>query len=122
MENNHTTVGDLEQRWEKALAATLTAVKRHPEAYKELKSLTSDVACNPLDIRDYMPTARTMADLLQTLDGVGSGSIFHLFQERIAPTSVWQVNLFRMECRDLIDHLNAFDAWRLRRRHLTIVK
>ncbi|MFH1985543.1 MAG: hypothetical protein ABIL58_27220 [Pseudomonadota bacterium] len=122
MESDRITVGDLERRWEKALSATQTAVRRQPEAYHRLKALTGEIVSGPLDIRDYLPTVRKMISLLRALDPHGGESIFHYFENRISPADVWQVNLFRMECTDLLAHLKAFDDWRIKNRRLKIVK
>jgi hypothetical protein len=116
------TVDALEHRWEKALTATREAVRRHPDAYRELTALTSDIVCMPLDIRDYLPTVRKLVELLKALDPHSGGSIFHYFEKRLSPTHVWQVNLLRMECTDLLAHLKAFDDWRIKNRRLKIVK
>ena len=116
------TFSELEHRWKNALNRTQTAVRNHPAAYRELKSLARDIVENPLDIKCYMPTVQKMAKLLCTLDPYGQGSIFHYFNDRISPSSIWQVHLFRMECRDLLAHLKAFDQWRIEHRGLKIIK
>ena len=120
--SDHITLDDLQHRWETALSATAAAVRREPEAYRSLKALITDVLRQPLDIRDYLSTAKTLEALLATLDPEGPASIFHHFKHRISPTDIWQVNLLRMECRDLLAHLEAFDAWRRKHHRLTVVK
>ena len=120
--NNRPTIAELEKRWAKVLALTQTAVIRHPGVYRQLKSLASDIACKPLDIKEYLPTVEKLAGLLKIMDPEGRGSIFYLFNDRIAPRSIWQVPLLRMECKDLLAHLKAFDEWRLRTRRLKVVQ
>lgn len=122
MEKDGITVEELELRWKEVLDATLNAVQRHPDTYRALRSLAEAIERQPLDIRDYLPTARKLTGLLRALDPGGGNSLFHHFEARIAPTSIWHVNLFRMECRDLLDHLSAFDEWRAARHGLRIVK
>ena len=116
------TVADLEARWENVLTVTNTVVTKYPGVYCELKSLTGYIVDNPLDIKEYLPTAEKIVNLLKTLDPNGRGSIFNFFHDRISPSSIWQVSLLRMECQDLLDHLKVFDAWRLKNCKLKVVK
>lgn len=115
------TVSELEKRWEKALSVTDKAVARNPQIYRELKTLVGDILGNPLDIQEYLPTVNHLADLLKRLDPGGRGSIFHFFNDRISPSSVWQVRMLRMECKDLLAHLQVFEEWRLKQRSLRVV-
>ncbi len=116
------TIAELEKRWKNVLSVTRTAVVRHPGAYLELKSLAADIVESPIDITEYIPTAEKLAGLLKIMDPEGRGSIFYLFNDRIAPCSIQQVPLLRVECKDLLDHLRAFDAWQLKTRRLKLVK
>lgn len=120
--NEHLTIEELEKRWKNVLAVTQKAVAKNPGVYRHIKTLADDVAKNPLDIREYLPTAERLADLLQSMDPEGLGSIFYIFNKRISPKSVWQVPLLRVECKDLLSHLEAFDQWRHQSRHLRLVK
>ena len=119
--DNQLTIAELEKRWETVLLRTKTAVVRHPAAYCQLKSLAADIVCKPLDIKEYLPTVKKLASLLKSMDPDGRGSIFCLFNDRIVPRSIWQVSLLRMECKDLLAHLKAFDEWRIGTRHLKVV-
>ncbi len=56
------------------------------------------------------------------MDPCGHGSIFGIFSDRISPSSIWHVKMLRMECKDLLAHLNAFDEWRRKKNHLRMVK
>ena len=116
------TIAELEARWANALAATHTLVRKHPGAYHELKILTGDTVNNPVDIKEYLPTVERIVSLLKTLDPSGQGSIFHFFYSRISPSSIWQISQLRLECRDLLDHLNAFEKWRIKTSRLRIVQ
>lgn len=116
------TLSELESRWKKALGATRAAAGNHPRTYRALKSLAARIVDTPLDINDYFPTVEKLLDHLHRLDPCGRGTIFHIFSDRIAPTSIWQVRQLRMECRDLLSHLSAFDQWRCREHHLKRVK
>jgi hypothetical protein len=116
------TVEQLDQRWKTALQLTRTAVNRQPGAYRELKSMAVDIVDKPVDISDYMPAARKLVGLLEKMDPGGSGTIFHFFNDRITPSSIHDVRWLRLECKDLLAHLKAFDKWRLTRCRMQIVK
>ena len=116
------TVSDLKQRWENVLKATQKAVSIHPAEYRQLKSLARDIVYKPLDIGEYLPTVKRLTNLLKIMDKSGKGTIFHLFHQRIHPAEIWQNNLLRLECRDLLAHLEAFDQWRIKIHRLKIVK
>ena len=116
------TISELERRWQRTLDLTRHAVVRNPVIYRQLKSLAADIAANPVDIREYLPAAEKLTGLLKVMDPEGRGSIFYHFSDRIAPRSIWQVPLLRMECKDLLAYLKAFDAWRLDACHIIVVK
>ena len=116
------TVSELQHRWETILTATGRAVAGHPELYARLKAQIGTVIKQPVDINDYLPTARTLAGTLEALDPEGTGSIFQLFKDRITPKDIWQVRWLRMECQDLLAHLDSFDRWRRECRGLRVVK
>lgn len=120
--DNRLTLEELESRWEKALMATRTAVSGHPCAYRELKALAAEILETPIDINDYFPTVDRMVSLLTRLDPCDRGSIFQIFRTRISPSSIWHVKMLRMECQDLLAHLNAFDRWRRGKHRLRMVK
>ena len=120
--DSHLTVRELQARWEKVLAATRTAASRHPDTYRDLKARAADIAENPVDINDYFPTVEKLVDRLKAMDPVGHGSIFDIFNARIRPSDIWQVKLLRLECKDLLAHLHAFDEWRRKQHHLRMVK
>jgi hypothetical protein len=116
------TVSELESRWENTLTATGTAVARHPRTYRTLKALAVEVVERPIDINDYFPTVEKLLKHFELLDPCGTGSIFEIFKFRIKPSSIWQVKMLRVECRDLLNHLNTFDEWRRKKHHLQVVK
>ena len=116
------TVEELETRWEKALEATRCAAALHPATYRQLKALAADVLDHPIDINDYFPTVEQLTGYLNTLDPCHHGSIFDFFHARISPGDVWQVRNLRMECKDLLAHLDAFDRWRRKKSHLRMIK
>jgi hypothetical protein len=120
--NDRPTLMELEKRWEKVLTLTRSAVIRQPGVYRQLKSLAGDIVGKPLDIKEYLPTAERLADLLRILDPEDVGTIFHFFRSRISPSDIWQVPLLRVECRDLLAHLEAFDQWRVGSSNLKVVK
>ena len=116
------TVSELESRWRKALTATRAAVGNHPRTYRELKSLAARIVDTPIDINDYFSTVDRLLDHPQRLDPCGRDTIFHIFSDRITPTSVWQVRQLRMECQDMLAHLDAFEQWRRRQHNLRRIK
>jgi hypothetical protein len=119
---SHLTVRELEDRWEKALTATRIAAAMHPGTYRDLKAQAAAIVENPIDINDYFPTVEKLVDRLKTLDPGGHGSIFEIFNTRISPSTIWQVKMLRMECKDLLAHLDDFDKWRREKNHLRMVK
>lgn len=120
--NDRLTLSELEVRWEKALTATHRAAAKHPQAYRELKAQAAEILANPIDISDYFPAVEKLTNRLKGLDPGGHGSIFEIFNTRISPSSIWHVKMFRMECKDLLAHLHAFDEWRRKKHHLRMVK
>lgn len=116
------TLAELESRWEKTLTATQTAAANHPGTYRKLKTVATEIMSTPIDINDYFPTVNKLIGLLEALDPCGQESIFHIFKIRISPSSIWDVKMLRMECRDLLAHLDSFDEWRRKKHHLRQVK
>jgi hypothetical protein len=116
------TVKDLEARYEEALQATRQAVSAHPETYRRVKALAAEIVENPIDIDDYFRMVEKLLNGLNNLDPCGSGSIFGIFSGRISPSTLWQVRMLRMECKDLLAHLDLFDRWRREKIHLRMVK
>lgn len=116
------TVKELEVRWEKVLTATRNAAAQHPLTYRDLKAQAADIIVHPIDIGDYFSTVDNLVTRLKTLDPGGTGSIFDIFSARISPSSIWHVKMLRMECADLLSHLNAFDEWRRKKHRLRMVK
>jgi hypothetical protein len=104
------------------LTPTKGAVVRHPGVYRQLKTLAGDIVGKPLDIKEYLPTVERLAGLLRIMDPEDDGTIFHFFRSRISPSNIWQVPLLRVECRDLLAHLEAFDQWRVQTSNLKVVK
>ena len=116
------TVSELESRWKDALCATRLAATQHPHTYRQLKTLAADVVNHSIDIDRYFPTVEKLLAHMQRLDPAGNGSIFQIFRDRIKPASIWQVRMLRVECKDLLDHLEAFDQWRRQTHHLRRIK
>ena len=119
--NDRLTIADLEKRWKEVLSITRVAVERHPDAYRQLKSIAGDIIDRPVDIAEYMPTAEKIVGLLRILAPEGRGSIFDFFTDRITPHSIWQVPLLRVECKDLMAYLAGFDQWSKKNRFLRLV-
>lgn len=113
---------DLQARWEKVLHATQRTVAAHPAVYRQLKAQAAEIVENPIDINDYFPVVEKLIDRLTALDPGENGSIFAIFSARISPSTIWQIKMLRMECRDLLAHLDDFDKWRRGNIHLRMVK
>jgi hypothetical protein len=116
------SVEELKKRWENVLLNTDKAVTSHSHVYREIKLLALEIITQPLDIGDYTATAEKLAGLLKTIGRNIRGSIFHFYYDRISPSSICSLKLFRVECQDLLAHLDAFDEWRNKKRCLRIVK
>lgn len=120
--NEKLSVEELEKRWGNALLVTDKAVAAHPHVYHEIKLLAADIITKPLDIKDYTTTAERLVGLLKTIGCHAPESIFHFYYDRVSPSSICNLKFFRVECQDLLSHLDAFDEWRNQKRHLRIVK
>lgn len=120
--NEKLSVAELERRWENALKCTDKAVAAHFQVYREIKQLAADIIAKPLDIKDYPATAERLAALLKTIGCQAQGSIFHFYCDRVSPSSICNLKFLRLECRDLLSHLDAFEAWRNKKCHLRVVK
>lgn len=118
---NPLTVKDLETRWENALQATRRAAAAHPELYRQVKALAAEIVHRPIDINDYFPTVEKLVDRLNDLDPGRRGSIFGIFSALLSPSTIWQVRMLRVECTDLLAHLDVFDKWRRETVHLRLV-
>ena len=122
MMNESPSIDELRKRWENVLAATDKAVAKHPDVYREIKSLAGDIVAKPLDIKDYPITAEKLVQLLKTIGCDTQGSIFHFYYDRVSPLSIWHLKLFRVECKDLLANLNAFDEWHRKIHRLRVLK
>lgn len=120
--DDHFGVKELEARWKKALQATQIAASAHPRTYRKLKAQAAEIVESPIDINDYFPTVENLVELLKTMDPCDHGSIFQIFNARISPSSIWHVKMLRIECKDLLAHLDVFDAWRRKQHRLRMVK
>jgi len=120
--NEKLSVEELEGRWENALLSTDKAVVAHFPVYREIKKLAADIITKPLDIEDYPATAERLVALLKTIGCHAQGSIFHFYCDRVSPSSICNLKFLRLECRDLLSHLEAFDEWRNKKSRLRVVK
>ena len=120
--NETLTISELERRWEKTLSATEKAVNHHPEVYGEIKLFVGEIVTKTLDISDYPSTAEKLGRLLRTMAEGSEKNIFHFFCDRISPSSISKLKLLRLECRDLLEQLKAFDVWRRETHHLRLLK
>jgi hypothetical protein len=120
--NDKLSVEELERRWENVLHCTEKAVAAHFKVYREIKQLAADIIAKPLDINDYPATTERLVSLLKSIGGRAQGSIFHFYCDRVSPSSICNLKFLRLECRDLLSHLKAFDEWRSKTCRLRVVK
>jgi hypothetical protein len=116
------TIEALEQKHLESLRGSEKAIRCQPEIYAEIKTMLNSVLLNPVDVSEYFGTARKLAGLLRTLDGIGGVTIFGYFHPNIDPTGKGDVRYFRAMCRDLADQVNRLDKWRAQNRNIRIVK
>jgi hypothetical protein len=116
------TLKDLQDRWEKTLSITEKLVVRDPNGYSQIKELLKDIVTKTVDICHYEDTAIKLDRLLTKIDDASKRSIFYFFSDRFSPFSISKMRLFRIECRDLLDQLKAFEDWRIEKHHLIVFK
>lgn len=116
------TFEQLKQQHLRALALSEQAVRRKPDAYRQIKTLVHQVVNEPVDVGEYYHLARTLSGLLEALGGGQPGSIFEYYRNNIDPRKLGQARYFRMECRDMLEQLSNFEQWRKDNRRLTIIR
>jgi hypothetical protein len=116
------TLEELQNRWEKTLAATDELVIQYPQYYHQIKDLLTEIVTKTIDISDYEDIAENLGRLIRKLDDASNQSIFYYFYDRFFPCSINKLKLLRVECWDLLEQLKAFDYWRRETHQLTILK
>lgn len=119
---NTLTFEQLQQQHQRALTLSEQAVRKRPEAYRQVKSLIHQIVNEPVDVGEYFHLARTLTDLLNHLGSCQPGSIFEYYQPNIDPLKQGQARYFRMECCDLLEQLQNFEQWRKARRPLKLIR
>lgn len=116
------TLEELKQRHARVLRCSETAVRAHPEAYRQLKGRIRTITTTTVDVDAYYRQAKNLAKLLDMLRRSGTGSIFDPFLDRIDPDRDGCARYLRMDCRELQAHLVDLDLWRADRRQIRCVK
>ena len=116
------TVEDLKKRRIEALERSKQALLAHPRACREIKNLVRRVAFQTVDIGEYFAMASRLSDLLRTMTGVATGTLFAYFLQHIDPKQYGEARYFRGICLDLLGQIEELDRWRANRRNLSIVK
>jgi hypothetical protein len=75
-----------------------------------------------LDVADYYSTAVRLGEMLKEISAGYANSIFRYFADHIDPCENGDVRCFRMECRQLSEHLKELDQLRSDQRPLTVIK
>ncbi len=113
---------NLKERWDHSLFCTDETICRHPDAYKELKCLIRRINNEPVDIGQYLESARRIILLLKTLTMGRNGTLFEYFLTQMDPKKSGTAIYFRFYCTDLQNLLNQIDSYRKSRRRLKLVK
>jgi hypothetical protein len=98
------------------------AILRQVDAYRVLKQLVQDINGHILDVADYYRTARRLGTLLDQMTSGMDQTIFHYFAEYIDPGKHGDIRCFRLECRDLAEHIKELEQWRVARHRLKRIK
>lgn len=112
----------LKERWDYSLLNADDAICRHPDAYRELKSLVCKVNNETIDIGKYLSLAKRIASILDVLADETTGSVLDYFRCGIDPKKNGTAIHFRFYCTDLQNLLNQIDSYRIFRRSLKLVK
>jgi len=102
----------LRQRNRAALELSAAACARHPDTVRRVRVLAAEVACESVDIGVYHRIAAEIVQLLETLCGVGAGTVFVYFRRGMDPDCEGHVRTFRPMCRDLLNVLAELERWR----------
>jgi hypothetical protein len=116
------TLDELQRRRIVTLVESEKAVLAHPVTYCELKTQIRDILAGPVDVGEYYRRASALTRLLEPMGRTGPGSIFDHFHKEIDPLRCGRARCFRLDCRDLFEHLMDLDTWRAGRRGIRRVK
>ncbi|MDY6904853.1 MAG: hypothetical protein SWH61_09210 [Thermodesulfobacteriota bacterium] len=113
------TITGLIQKREQSLISSREAIKRHPAAFDEIKTIVNRVIQQPVEIDEYFSIANRLARLLETM---GPETIFcHYYLENIDPARHCQARFFRYICMDLKGQISELNHWRQKRRCIHLV-
>lgn len=116
------TFEELQQKRAEGLMASEQAIHQKNDIYRELKRLVAQINTGPLDVMNYYPTAKRLGLMLREMTRGHHNTIFHYFADHIDPTVKGDVRCFRMECRQLAEHIKELDQRRAAKRRLKVVK
>ncbi|MGB9499169.1 MAG: hypothetical protein ACKVE4_05335 [Dissulfuribacterales bacterium] len=116
------TMEELKKRRSESLRISEKAISEHPNEYREIKTLVSEILSKPVDIGDYYKTARKLAGLLEKMIKTETVSIFYYYYKNIDPRKSGQARYFRANCLDLYEQLKYVNELRIDRRKMRLIQ
>ena len=116
------TMEELQKRRLESLRISEKAISEHPNEYREIKALVSEILSKSVDIGDYYKTAEKLAGLLKKLTGTETKSIFYYYYNNINPRKSGQARYFRANCLDLYEQLKHVNELRIDRRKMRLIQ
>ncbi|CAN2042560.1 conserved hypothetical protein [Candidatus Magnetomoraceae bacterium gMMP-15] len=113
---------ELKKKLDQAFKISERAVSFYPKEYSEIKKLLKDILYKQVDIDEYLDLATQLADLLKTMNQVGTGTIFHVPYKWIDPRQCGKAQSLRFECQFLFDGITDLYEWRTGRYKLRLIK
>ena len=112
----------LQQRWQAVLAASATAVGRHPGEYRSLKKCLRRVLSKPVDVGEYYPLTRKLVQLMETFRDDNRLTLFDYFRPCIDPSQKGSARYFRFHCIDLQTRITELDSFRAKCCRIRLVR
>ncbi len=116
------TFEELERKRAEGLMASEKAIHQRYDTYRALKKMVAQINTQPLDVANYYPTAKQLGLMLREMTTGCANTVFQYFADHIDPSVKGDVRCFRMECRQLAEHIRELDHRRAARNSLKIVK
>ena len=116
------TIEELQKRRSESLRISEKAISEHPNEYREIKALVSEILSKPVDIGDYYKTAGKLAGLLEKMIKTETVSIFYYYYKTIDPRKSGQARYFRTNCLDLHEQLKHVNELRVDRRKMRLIQ
>lgn len=114
------TIDDLKEARDRFLQTTEAAIHEKPQAFAEMRRILVRVSTGPVDIDEYETLCVRLTKLIETM---GPNTLFYpYFYDNIHPGKNGRVRYFRFMCKDLLLQINELNAYRTRKRRLSILK